>query len=110
MSNTDSTSIEEQVQELLDTHAEYYIKETMKFFQENGESPALSKDNKGDLTAKNQILELFTKQNHSIIQKLLAELPNKKDPSLASMDWLRREMEGFNQALDQTKLIIERYL
>jgi hypothetical protein len=40
---------------ILDAHAEYYIRHTMKFFQENGESPALSKNNKGDLQAKASI-------------------------------------------------------
>lgn len=45
------------IEEPLDKHAEYYIKETMKFFQENGESPALSKNNRGDSEASAALLE-----------------------------------------------------
>lgn len=49
----------DKIESLLDAHATYYIQQTMKFFQENGESPALSKNNPGDLEAKKQILELI---------------------------------------------------
>lgn len=54
--NTDPNQL---LDEILDYHAEYYIGETMKFFQENGESPALSKNNSGDLAAKKAILKHF---------------------------------------------------
>ena len=50
------------IEEILDKHAEYYVRQTMKFFQENGKSPALSKNNEGDLEAKHALLQLFKKE------------------------------------------------
>lgn len=44
-------SVDDELRQILDKHAEYYIRETMKFFQNEGVSPALSKDNLGDLEA-----------------------------------------------------------
>lgn len=58
---------QEELETILDKHAEYYIRETMKFFQENGESPALSKNNSGDLEAKAAINSLTLKQVLSLI-------------------------------------------
>ena len=52
----------DQMEELLDKHAEYYIRETMKFFQNKGESPALSRDNDGDCEAKASIQALITRR------------------------------------------------
>ena len=48
------------IEEILDTHAEYYIRQTMQFFKNDGISPALSKNNEGDLTAKQAIEALIT--------------------------------------------------
>lgn len=50
-----------ELQQILDAHAEYYIRQTMKFFQEAGESPALSKNNEGDLKAIEAIESYLTK-------------------------------------------------
>jgi len=47
------------IEEILDTHAEYYIRQTMQFFKNDGISPALSKNNEGDLTAKQAIEALI---------------------------------------------------
>lgn len=55
MTTNPNTPEFETVENILDKHAEYYIRQTMKFFQENGESPALSKNNEGDLVAKRSL-------------------------------------------------------
>ena len=78
-----------ELQELLDKHAEYYIKETVKFFQENGESPALSKNNKGDLEARNNIIAL--------IKKNIPELPRKEEYSrtwIAGASTYKKKLES----------------
>lgn len=51
MTNKPMEAFTKAVEEALQQYAEYYIAETMKFFQENGESPALSKNNPGDTEA-----------------------------------------------------------
>jgi hypothetical protein len=61
--------LDEQIEQLLDSHAEYYIKETMQFFKNDGISPALSKNNKGDLTAKTAIKSLITNAEKQAYQK-----------------------------------------
>lgn len=55
MTNAD---YQKRLEDILDKHAEYYIRQTMKFFQENGESPALSKNNQGDVEAKQALTAL----------------------------------------------------
>lgn len=50
-----------------------------------------------------------TEATQSIKQSLLELLPKKKDSSLASMDWLKWEMEGYNQAIDQITKSIETF-
>lgn len=67
---TDTTN-DEAIERLLDSHAEYYIKQTLKFFQENGESPALSKNNAGDLKAKAAIHSLIRQGQKQILENLL---------------------------------------
>lgn len=75
-----SNKWEEAVKQALDAHAEYYIRETMKFFDENGESPALSKNNDGDLAAKlaltNAVKELVEENYPKLDQ---AEVPDSME-------------------------------
>ena len=67
MTNTPaSQSIDEKIESLLDSHAVYYIRETMQFFKNDGISPALSKNNKGDLKARQSIKQLITERELKI--------------------------------------------
>jgi len=82
------------IEEILDTHAEYYIRQTMQFFKNDGISPALSKNNEGDLTAKQAIEALITEaridelertmphtdgmRHYNTVVKRLAELKENK--------------------------------
>jgi len=68
-------SIDEQIEQLLDSHAGYYIKETMQFFKNNGISPALSKNNEGDLTAKTAIKALISDAEKQARINELREIP-----------------------------------
>lgn len=72
-----NTTLEQSIEQLLDKHAEYYIRQTVKFFVENGESPALSKNNKGDLEAKQALLSLFEKYGKEVIGQIV--LPHAEE-------------------------------
>ena len=93
--------LEKTIENILDKHAEYYIRQTMKFFSENGESPALSKNNTGDLAAKKEILKSYTPKAD------LVEYLNglKKEPVLSKTgeDLLvgTGVLRGYNQAIDE---------
>lgn len=82
--------------EILDDHAEYYIRQTMKFFQENGESPALSKNNEGDL-----------KTLKAIAKELMGCLPEKAtvDKFYDFVGDHRKYgyLDGYNQCLDEVR-------
>lgn len=60
-----------ELDNILDKHAEYYIRETMKFFQETGENPALSKLNKGDTEAEAAILANYI--SHKEVEEAIGE-------------------------------------
>lgn len=53
-------SMGDDLESVLDAHAEYYIRQTMRFFQSKGPSPALSRNNEGDLAAKVAIQSLIS--------------------------------------------------
>lgn len=55
---SDLQNIEAEIERILDKHAEYYIKETAKFFVADGHSPALSRSNTGDLEARQALAQL----------------------------------------------------
>lgn len=57
-----SGEVEAEIEQILDDHAEFYIRQTMKFFRENGESPALSRNNPGDLQSKSKLTKLLLEQ------------------------------------------------
>lgn len=104
-----NNDLREAVEDLLDKHAEYYIKQTVKFFQRTGESPALSKNNLGDIRAKAAIEALLKADRQRLLNKLLAEMPERKPITWNSAQGQIKawKNEGFNQALDQCKQIIE---
>jgi hypothetical protein len=83
---TEPDKAEDVLEVILDKHAEYYIRETMKFFQEGGQSPALSRNNEGDLVAKAAI------ERHYLPRaEVAATLPRKHIP-LKDMPELRAKM------------------
>lgn len=112
--------IDDELEKLLDSHAEYYIRQTMKFFQNEGESPALSKNNEGDLAAKTKLKALLTNQRNQLLDELLGEMPQdrpqatKQDELIpfdgdkkVEMHWLRKCQDaGFNQCRSQVIEII----
>lgn len=52
-------NIDERIEKILDKHAEYYIKETVKFFNDDGDPPGFTKNNKRDIASKNAIKQLI---------------------------------------------------
>lgn len=80
MTSTDNTS--KRIEDLLDAHAKYYIEQTMKFFQSTGESPALSKNNEGDLQAKSLIMELVNEARIEEINLFREAMINHSTPMI----------------------------
>lgn len=64
----EANQTEVELEEVLQSHAEYYIRETMKFFQYKGESPALSKNNEGDLVAKYGLRALIERERAEAVR------------------------------------------
>jgi hypothetical protein len=83
---------QEQLEAILDAHAEYYIKQTMKFFQEGTESPALSRNNKGDLTAKSAITALIQEASNGGRVDELLYLANSADPLILDRTWIQNRI------------------
>lgn len=71
--NKHMAGIDDELEKLLDSHAEYYIRQTMKFFQNEGESPALSKNNEGDLAAKTKLKALLTTQQQELLDRVMEQ-------------------------------------
>lgn len=100
--NNGDTQVDE-LKRILDAHAEYYIRQTMKFFQEGGESPALSKNNEGDLKALEDL--------HQHIDKVVEDiLPEKKEVASyktaaknQQLSWYYADI-AYNQAIDEVRL------
>lgn len=51
-----------ELERILDSHAEFYIRQTVKFFEENGGSPKLSRNNPGDVQAKQSLIRLLVRE------------------------------------------------
>lgn len=82
----DTTKDSEWLDEILDQHAEYYIRQTMKFFQGNGESPTLSKNNSGDIEAKQAIINHINSQTSLTEEALLDRLEKEANRYTAGHD------------------------
>lgn len=91
-------ALDTELENVLDKHAEYYIKETVKFFQENGESPALSKFNKGDIEAKSRLKKIIAKQ-------VISEL--KKLHRFDGRDYDNETDEGIDERIEQLQKKVE---
>lgn len=86
------TNLSDELKTILDKHAEYYIRETMRFFQNEGVSPALSKDNPGDLNA----LAAITAAYAEAINEVIGEDEYSIDPLWAGQRgyWARNELRA----------------
>lgn len=88
-------NIDSKLEEILDAHAMFYIRETVKFFQENGESPALSKNNPGDLEAKKQIQELIVEARNGGIKDVRYALENREREMFESANVTKQPQSSF---------------
>lgn len=92
MNDTQPTGLD--LEQILDAHAEYYIRQTMKFFQNEGESPALSKNNEGDMTAKQALTRWGLEQRVAELQQF--KVPDQYEEYAKLMGSEHCRVCGFN--------------
>lgn len=86
------------LEQILDAHAEYYIRQTMKFFQNEGESPALSKNNEGDLMAFAALKALALREALEIVDKMGKDPMPRIGRSGKYIKSLQSFQDGFEEA------------
>lgn len=102
MSNT-PTDPPKTLEQILDAHAEYYIRQTMKFFQNEGKSPALSKNNEGDLSALAEIQALIERE-------VVPDRKAKSSLGYPNAEKLEAWKDGYNKARDDFRLSLSKLI